>query len=52
MVMFGRRHIAKLQLQLDDLLEKQHLGQLEYETDFLKLNVNLLIYLLNRDFVS
>jgi len=51
-VMFGRRHIARLQLQLDDLLERQHLGQLEYETDFLKLNVNLLIYLLNRDFVS
>lgn len=51
-VMFGRRHLSKLQLQLDDLLEKQHTGELEYETDFLKLNVNLLIYLLNRDFVS
>jgi len=51
-VMYRSRHIAKISLQLDDLLEKQHMGQLEFETDFLKLNVNLLIYLLNRDFVS
>jgi len=50
--MYRSRHIAKISLQLDDLLEKQHMGQLEFETDFLKLNVNLLIYLLNRDFVS
>lgn len=51
-VMYKTRHIAKITLQLDDLLERQHLNELEYETDFLKLNVNLLIYLLNKDFVS
>jgi hypothetical protein len=51
-VMFGRRHIAKITLQLDDLLERQHENQLEYETEFLKLNINLLIYLLNKDFIS
>jgi hypothetical protein len=51
-VMYRSRHIAKISLQLDDLLEKQHMGQLEFETDFLKLNVNLLIYLLNKDFIS
>eukprot|EP01094_Clydonella_sp_ATCC50884_P016576 TRINITY_DN2751_c0_g5_i1.p1 TRINITY_DN2751_c0_g5~~TRINITY_DN2751_c0_g5_i1.p1 ORF type:complete len:782 (+),score=291.28 TRINITY_DN2751_c0_g5_i1:231-2576(+) len=51
-VMYKTRHIAKITLQLDDLLERQHMNELEYETDFLKLNVNLLIYLLNKDFVS
>ena len=51
-VMFKSRHIAKITLHLDDLLEKQHNGQIEFETDFLKLNVNLLIHLLNQNFVS
>merc|ERR1712000_760598 len=51
-VMFGRRPIAKMQLALDDLLERQHNNLLEYETDFLRLNVNLLLHLLNKDFVS
>ena len=51
-VTFGRRPIAKMQLKLDDLLERQHNNLLEYETDFLKLNVNLLLHLLNKDFVT
>jgi len=51
-VMFGRRPIAKMQLALDDLLERQHTNELEYQTDFLKLNVNLLLHLLNKDFVT
>lgn len=50
-VMFGRRQIAKIQLALDDLLERQHNNMLEFETEFLKLNVNLLLFLLNRDFM-
>ena len=42
----------KKQLKLDDLLEMQHNNQVEFETDFLKLNVNLLIYLLNKHFMT
>jgi len=50
-VLYGRRHIAKITLHLDELLERQHNAQLTYESEFLKLNVNLLIYLLNKEFV-
>mmetsp|Transcript_370 Transcript_370/g.454 ORF Transcript_370/g.454 Transcript_370/m.454 type:complete len:209 (+) Transcript_370:348-974(+) len=52
LVLYKSRHISDIRLQLDDLLERQHVNQLEYETDFLKLNVNLLIYLLNKHFLS
>jgi len=41
-----------MKLILDDLLERQDAGQLELETEFLKLNVNLLIYLLNKHFLA
>eukprot|EP01116_Phalansterium_solitarium_P011261 TRINITY_DN26892_c0_g1_i1.p1 TRINITY_DN26892_c0_g1~~TRINITY_DN26892_c0_g1_i1.p1 ORF type:complete len:756 (-),score=243.85 TRINITY_DN26892_c0_g1_i1:278-2545(-) len=53
-VSYNRRHIAEmdLQLMLDDLLERQQNNKLEYETDELKLNVNMLIYLLNKLFVA
>jgi len=51
-VSYRGRSISELKLQLDDLLERQANSHLELETDFLKLNVNLLIYLLNKDFMS
>jgi len=51
-VMYKSRNISEMRLQLDDLLERQHNNNLELETDFLKLNVNLLIFLLNKCFMS
>jgi len=51
-VMYKNRNISELKLHLDDLLERQHNNNLELETDFLKLNVNLLIFLLNKSFMS
>jgi len=51
-VMYKSRVISEIRLQLDELLEKQHNNAFELETDFLKLNVNLLIYLLNKTFIS
>jgi len=51
-VMYKSRNISEMKLQLDDLLERQHNNNLELETDFLKLNVNLLIFLLNKTFMS
>jgi len=51
-VMYKNRNISEMKLQLDDLLERQHNNNLELETDFLKLNVNLLIFLLNKSFMS
>jgi len=51
-VMYKSRNISEMKLQLDDLLERQHNNNLELETDFLKLNVNLLIFLLNKNFMS
>mmetsp|Transcript_6380 Transcript_6380/g.18071 ORF Transcript_6380/g.18071 Transcript_6380/m.18071 type:complete len:759 (+) Transcript_6380:76-2352(+) len=50
-VLYKFKTITSMQLKLDDLLEQQHNNQLEYETDFLKLNVNLLIFLLNKHFM-
>lgn len=41
--MYKSRNISEMRLQLDDLLERQHNNNLELETDFLKLNVNLVI---------
>jgi Ras GTPase-activating-like protein IQGAP2/3 len=52
LVMYKSRIINEIRLQLDVLLEKQHSNNIELETDFLKLNVNLLIYLLNKTFIS
>lgn len=52
LVMYKSRIINEIRLQLDELLEKQHSNNFELETDFLKLNVNLLIYLLNKTFIS
>jgi len=51
-VMYKSRNISEMKLQLDDLLERQHSNNLELETDFLKLNVNLLIFLVNKHFMS
>jgi len=51
-VLYKTRHISEMKLQLDDLLERQHNNNLELETEFLKLNVNLLIFLLNKLFMS
>mmetsp|Transcript_21623 Transcript_21623/g.30230 ORF Transcript_21623/g.30230 Transcript_21623/m.30230 type:complete len:756 (-) Transcript_21623:71-2338(-) len=51
-VMYKSRTISEMKLQLDDLLERQHNNNLELETDFLKLNVNLVIFLLNKHFMS
>jgi hypothetical protein len=42
--------ISSITLRLDDLLEQQSSGELIMETDFLKLNVNLLLHLLNKNF--
>lgn len=50
-VMYKNRNISEMRLQLDDLLERQHNNNLELETDFLKLNVNMLIFLLNKSFM-
>jgi len=51
-VLYKSRNISTMSVQLDDLLERQHNNNLEYETDFLKLNINLLIFLLNKSFMS
>jgi len=51
-VLYKNRNISEMKLQLDDLLERQHTNNLELETDFLKLNVNMLIFLLNKSFMS
>lgn len=48
----NRNILPEIRLQLDDLLERQHNNNLELETNFLKLNVNLLIFLLNKTFMS
>jgi len=39
-------------VELADLLERQQEGRLDFETDFLTLDVNLLLHLLNKHFVS
>ncbi|EGC36786.1 Ras GTPase-activating protein [Dictyostelium purpureum] len=44
--------VSEIKLHLDELLEMQSNSQTEYETDFFKLNVNLLLYLLNKTFIS
>ena len=51
-VLYKGRRIAELSLELDELLERQHNNQLDLELDFLRLNVNLLIYLLNKNFLT
>jgi len=51
-VLYKARSISTLTMQLDDLLERQHNNNLELESEFLKLNVNLLIFLLNKTFMS
>jgi len=51
-VSYKSRHIATISLNLDELLEKQQNNELELEAEFLKLNVNLLIYLLRKQFLG
>jgi len=47
---YKSRHVASLSINIDELLEKQQNNELELETEFLKLNVNLLLFLLNKNF--
>jgi len=42
-VLYKSRVISEMSLQLDELLERQANNSFELETDFLKLNVNLLV---------
>jgi len=51
-VLYKSRVISEMSLQLDELLERQSNNSFELETDFLKLNVNLLVYLLNKTFIA
>jgi Ras GTPase-activating-like protein IQGAP2/3 len=51
-VLYKSRVISEMSLQLDELLERQANNSFELETDFLKLNVNLLVYLLNKTFIA
>jgi Ras GTPase-activating-like protein IQGAP2/3 len=51
-VLYKNRVISEMNLQLDELLERQANNSFELETDFLKLNVNLLVYLLNKTFIA
>jgi len=51
-VLYKTKHILDIKFQLDDLLEKQHNNQQELETDFLKLNLNLLVHFLNKLFIA
>lgn len=49
-VLYKSRAISEMSLVLDELLEKQHNNQFEYEIEYIKLNVNLLIFLINKHF--
>eukprot|EP01088_Endostelium_zonatum_P007184 TRINITY_DN1936_c1_g1_i1.p2 TRINITY_DN1936_c1_g1~~TRINITY_DN1936_c1_g1_i1.p2 ORF type:complete len:635 (-),score=249.19 TRINITY_DN1936_c1_g1_i1:64-1968(-) len=49
-VFWGPKKISGMQLLLDDLLEKQQENCQDIDTEFLKLDVNLLLHLLNRHF--
>ena len=49
-VMFGSRQIAKIGIVFDELVELQRNKQFVFEREFLKLDVNLLLCLLNREF--
>lgn len=51
-VMYRGKSIFDFALVLDDLLDKQHNNIVEYETEFAKLNVNILLYLLNKTFLK
>ncbi|KAF2068794.1 hypothetical protein CYY_009886 [Polysphondylium violaceum] len=52
MLIYRSSSVSEIKLHLDELLEMQSNGQTEYETDYFKLNVNLLLYLLNKTFMS
>lgn len=43
--------IYSLELQLTDLLERQEENRIDYDTKYLKLDVNLLLHLLNKHFL-
>lgn len=51
-VLYKTRVISEMSLQLDELLERQANNSFELETEFLTLNVNLLVYLLNKTFIA
>ncbi|KJE90272.1 ras GTPase-activating protein [Capsaspora owczarzaki ATCC 30864] len=44
--------ILKMNLKLDDLLEKQHCNQLQLDLEYVQLNVNKTIHLLNKTFLG
>ncbi|PRP82379.1 Ras GTPase-activating protein [Planoprotostelium fungivorum] len=51
-VLYKSRAISEMSMVLDDLLEKQHNNHFELEIEFIKLNVNLLVFLINKHFNS
>jgi len=51
-VLYKSRKISEMKVVLDDLLDRQQHNQLELETEFLVLNVNLLVHLLNKHFMK
>mmetsp|Transcript_17716 Transcript_17716/g.53103 ORF Transcript_17716/g.53103 Transcript_17716/m.53103 type:complete len:779 (+) Transcript_17716:136-2472(+) len=51
-VLYKGRFVSDMVIHLDELLEYQHNNVQTIEVEFLTLNVNLLIYLLNKHFVG
>eukprot|EP01087_Luapelamoeba_hula_P013930 TRINITY_DN4018_c0_g1_i1.p1 TRINITY_DN4018_c0_g1~~TRINITY_DN4018_c0_g1_i1.p1 ORF type:complete len:787 (-),score=140.16 TRINITY_DN4018_c0_g1_i1:88-2448(-) len=51
-VSWRSRTVQVLPLELADLLERKQEGRLDFDTDFMKLDVNLLLFLLNKHFVQ
>jgi len=49
-VSYKTRPISTMTFNYDELLEKQHNNELELEVEFLKLNVNLLLFIINKNF--
>jgi len=50
-VSWRSKKISSLGLELADLLERQQENRIDYETEHLKLDVNLLLHLLNKHFL-
>jgi Ras GTPase-activating-like protein IQGAP2/3 len=51
-VLYKGRFVSDMMIHLDELLEYQHNNVQTIEVEFLTLNVNLLIYLLNKHFMA
>ena len=53
MNLLGRaKPILEMDLKLDDLLEKQQMGIQLLDLEYVRLNVNRVIYLLNKQFLK